>query len=53
MTARFQSVAVMTKVVTWKDSLSVPTNNNRESANDDAFSRFSVNSGPIISLLKD
>ena len=41
----------MTAVMTWRDSLRDPTNNNRESANDDAFSRFSVSSGPIISLL--
>ena len=27
-------------VMTWKDSLYAPTNNNRESANDDAFSRL-------------
>ena len=38
-------------VMTWKDSLRDPTNNNRESANFDVFSRFLANSGPIISLL--
>ena len=27
-------------VMTWKDSLYAPTNNNLESANDDAFSRL-------------
>lgn len=37
--------------MTWKDSLSIPTNNKRESAYYDAFSRLSVNSEPIISLL--
>lgn len=32
--------AAITAVVTWKDSLRDPINNNRESANFDAFSRF-------------
>ena len=32
-------------------SLVPPTNNNRESANDDAVSRFLLNSEPIILLL--
>ena len=32
--------AVITAVVTWKDTLRDFTNNNRESAQDDAFSRF-------------
>ena len=42
---------LVTAVMTWKDSLCDPTNNNRESANDKAFSRFLLNSEPIISLL--
>lgn len=32
--------AAITEVVTWKDSLSIPTNNNRESVKNDAYSRF-------------
>ena len=51
MAAKTAVVAAITAVVIWKDSLSIPTNNNWESANYDAFSQFSVNSGPIISLL--
>ena len=43
--------AAITGVVTWKDSLHDPTNNNRESANDKAFPRLFINSEPIITLL--
>ena len=41
----------MTAAVICKDGLRDLTNNNREGANYDAFSRFSVNSKPIIFLL--
>jgi hypothetical protein len=47
MAVRLQAVAVttavaaaITAVVIWKDSLRDHTNNNRESAKNDAFSRF-------------